>query len=641
MQGTQFRTPRARAVWFAAALCISALPGITVSPSHAARIGTAPEEAQSSSMASAFVNIAPLLKRLRTEAPSSDPDTPVRAEDGVFDSAENTSRFLSSATFGARTEDINVLTGNSASQWFLAQLEEEPSYTWPAFEELQARYEVEDEDDFFWPFSPNTVAFWEYAIEGEDQLRQRMVYALSQLLVVSDFGGELLTDYPSAIAYYRDILTEHAFGNYRDLLEAVTYSPAMGYYLTYLGNLPQDDRTGRMPDENYAREILQLFTIGLVELNPDGTPRLDGDGNQIETYGNEDVTGLARVFTGLDLDEAPYSMSDDFAAELARPMRVFDEQHSLREKRFLGTSIPAGTPGEESLRLALDHIMAHPNVGPFIGRQLIQRFTTSNPSPLYVERVASAFDVGLYVLPDNTTVGTGRKGDLAATLAAVLFDEEALSGGGDNPREFGKPREPVLRFTQWARAFEVDASRADLKPILWETLGNDALAQHPHRSRSVFNFYRPGYVAPGSLTGEAQLTVPELQIVNASSTPGYVNFMTYFIFAIPGESEEDEIEELLEIFEDELGIDLDLEAAEESFAAFYDREIELAGSPEALVAHLNLLLAGGRLEADTQLAIRNLISDIPLEWGDGEGAWLRTVFAVLMTMTSPDYLVQR
>ncbi|MEM1403124.1 MAG: DUF1800 family protein [Pseudomonadota bacterium] len=573
-------------------------------------------------------------------APTPDPGAPT-GEPGnasFFESASSTSRFLSTATFGARMDDIDRLAGSDASVWFLNQLSLPASTVKPIADGYYARLQ----QDSFLPFSPNTMAFWLIAVDGPDQLRWRMAFALSQIMVASDFGGEFLSDFPAAIGYYLDVLATHSLGNYRELLEAVTYTPAMAHYLTYLGNLPADDATGRMPDENYAREILQLFSIGLLELNSDGSVRTGTDGQPIETYSNSDITGLARVFTGLDFTE-PAGFSDEegsISDVLGLPLTMYEDLHSTREKRFLGASIPAGTSGSESIRRALDHIMAHPNVAPFVGRQLIQRFTTSNPSAAYISEVALAFESGRYVLPDNSAVGDGRKGDLAATIAAVLFSNHAQQAIVLDSLDFGKPREPVLRFTQWARAFNVDASAPEYMLALYDTLDNGALAQHPFRSRSVFNFYRPGYVAPGTESGTQGMTVPELQIVNASSIPGYMNFMTFFIFG--GPTEDFEVEEVQAVFEEDGALAFDREAALRSFAPNYERELALASDTAALVQRLDLLLAHGDLSPATEAAIAEVITNIPMDDNeDFDGAFLRVGLAILMTMTAPEYLVQR
>ncbi|MEM6485375.1 MAG: DUF1800 family protein [Pseudomonadota bacterium] len=562
------------------------------------------------------------------------------SRDAVFTSRESTSRFLSLATFGATEEAIASLVGTRAERWFLDQLALEPTLMTPVFEEYTNQFD----SLAFLPASPNTMGFWRHAVSAPDQLRQRMVFALSQILVVSDFGGELLSDVPSAVTYYLDALTRHALGNYRELLEEITYSPAMGHYLTYAGNLPADETTGRMPDENYAREILQLFSIGLVELNDDGSVKTNAEGQAVETYDNRDVTGLARVFTGLEFGAEPDDFDDEselLSAALSQPMTLFEFNHSKHAKTFLDTTIPPNTPGMQSVSMALDRIMAHPNVGPFIGRQLIQRFTTSHPTPAYIREVAGAFNSGRYLLPDNSAVGDGRKGDLSATIAAVLFSPEAHGSKVADSDTFGKPREPILRLTQWMRAFAVDATRPDLAPILYDLLPNELLGQHPYRSRSVFNFYRPGYVAPGSLSGAEGLTVPEFQITNASTNPGYVNVMTHFIFNVGAEGEE--LEELEELF-DEFGLPLDEEQALQAFIAGYERERALSSMPGSLIDHLDMLLAAGQLTDNTRDEIARVLDLIPDPNGLAgeqrfEAQQLRTMLAVLMTMTAPEYLV--
>ena len=576
-----------------------------------------------------------------TSAPptASTPPTPPGPSSTIFETPESITRFLATASFGATPGDISRLQGTDASAWYVDQLEQPVTLTLPIITDFVSEATTEDQSFGFRSIAP-TVAFWSNAVEGPDQLRQRMTFALSQIMVISDANAALLQNQPQAMGYYRDILAQNAFGNFRALLEEVTYSPAMAYYLTYLGNLPADAETGRQPDENYAREVMQLFTIGLVELDDAGTPVLDGDGDPIETYSSDDIDGLARVFTGMDVDnENPYRDP----TVLTRRLRVDDSRHSTLEKSFLGTTIPANTPGEESISRALDTLFQHPNVGPFIGRQLIQRFTASDPSPAYVERVASAFNRGDYVLPDETRVGEGLRGDLTATLAAILFDAEARIEDASLSDRFGKLREPVLRFLQWARAFAVDGSSPELAPILFDTSSANALAQHPYRSSSVFNFYRPGFVAPGTESGKLGMTVPELQIVNASSTPGYVNFMSYFIFGAARSFQSETF--LRQFFEGTRFLDGLEERARRALVADYLDELDIADDPEALVEHLDVLLAHGALGGATKAGIVELIGEIAVpEDGaddDNESRYRRIQLAIVMTMTAPEYLVQR
>ncbi len=371
---------------------------------------------------------------------------------------------------------------------------------------------------------------------------------------------------------------------------------------------------------------MQLFTIGLLLLEFNGVERLDGAGEPIETYTNADVTGLARVFTGLSLNgpEFFYDFATLPADALYSPMGVFPEFHSDLEKSFLGRSIPANTGPTESVDQALDILFNHPNVGPFIARQLIQRFVTGDPTPDYVERVAIAFINGRYTLPNGTSVGAGARGDLSATLAAVLFDAEARTDAARAADDFGKPREPVLRFTAFARAFDVGTLTPENAFILWNTSSPGALAQHPYKSPSVFNFYRPGYVAPGTLSGAAGLTTPELQIVNASSTAGYADFMTYFAFRFAQ--------------------DFETPPRSESFIADYAAELALADNPTALVDRLDRLLTYGEMSQTTRDSIIAMLEAIPLTNQfdpNYDGPAFRVETAVLMAVTSTDFIVQR
>jgi uncharacterized protein (DUF1800 family) len=544
---------------------------------------------------------------------------------GPFSTAASTSRFLSRATFGATVSDIDTLSGGSASDWFRQELgKPASSYLDITKAELQqpGAADPNGEPTFQGRTAPN-FAFWKQAISAPDQLRQRMMYALSQILVISNSQSNLLFDRPTSVAAYQDILSRHALGNYRDLLEDVTYSTAMGEYLTYMQNRKGDIESGRMPDENYARELMQLFTIGLVELDMDGQPRLR-NGEPIETYSNRDVSGLARVFTGMSyaLDGFEPGFVPTTNAALSNPMVFFPEHHETGEKQFLGNTIPAGTGGEASITIALDALMTHPNTPPFIARQLIQRFVSSHPTPGYIRRVANAFAQGRFTLPDNSVVGEGRRGDLAATIAAILFDDEALAEPGVNPRS-GKLREPVLRFTHWARAFDAKALTARHLTALWYTGSADALSQSPFRSPSVFNFYRPGYIAPGTETGAAGLTMPELQLVSASSVPGFVNFMQRFVFADGQRSNDQNIAS--------------------SFIPNYTDEAALADTPVALVDRLNRVLAAGQLRPATQKRIADFLDTVPLsdpQQSTYDGRRQRAMHAVLMVMTATEYTVQ-
>lgn len=528
----------------------------------------------------------------------------------IVDTPEKASIFLNYATFGATRTSIAGLEDASAAEWIRDEIAKPATLL---LDDYVARVAA-GEDMTFQQFSRE---IWAPMITADDQLRQRMAFALSQILVVDDDNQTL------RMAHYYDILSRHAFGNYRDLLDEVTYSPRMAEYLTYLNNRGDREDQGRMPDENYARELLQLFTIGLVELDMNGNPSLGPDGRPTEIYDNDDIAGLARVFTGLSHQgESFWRRADD---GYYTPLIMWEQFHSPHEKSFLGLTIPAGTPGDESVAMALDHIFEHPNLAPFLSRQLIQRFTASSPDPAYVERVATAFENGQYESTDGVTFGTGERGDLAAVIAAILLDDSLLKDEDSLSASDGKIREPVLRFTQLIRAFGAQNIDAANERYLRDARSpSTRLAQHPFRSPSVFNFYRPGFVAPATESGEAGLTAPEFQIVNAASFVGHNNFMASYIQDLSPR------------------IDADVE----SFTPDYSYELSLAEAPEDLVDHLDTLLTGGRMLEATRQNIIGAISELPLD-PDGspdtveEDRLTRVELAVMMAIASPSYIVQR
>ncbi|WP_034767277.1 DUF1800 family protein [Hyphomonas sp. CY54-11-8] len=556
------------------------------------------------------------------------PPPPATQGDSGFSTPESTSRFLTQATFGPTTEDLDTFTGTSASQWLVNEFAKPASLNvaWVTnFLEVPGSRGDEGLVNDRGAEGP-THSFWINAITGDDQLRQRVTFALSQIIVVSHHDSSSSTfRRPITVAYYQDILTRNAFGNYRELLEEITYSPAMAYYLTYFRNQKEDPYSHRMPDENYAREIMQLFTIGLNELNHDGTLKLGADGQPIPTFDNDDVSGLAKVFTGLAPDTGDFDQYNTGIPQAyeARPLVVYPAYHSSSEKTFLGTTIPAGTSGEESIKIALDTLFQHPNMGPFLSRQMIQRLVTSNPSPAYVGRVATAFETGQYTLPDGTSVGDGRRGSMEAMVAAILMDAEARSDEMLAFDTFGKVREPAIRFAQWARAFDASAVTPEDSFNPYDETTDMTLGQIPYQAASVFNFYRPGYVPPGSESGAAGMTVPELQITNSSTLVGYANFMAHFTFAKALQGNQ---------------------AHSTSFIPDYTEERALANDPAALVDHLDTLLASSQLTDATKNNIVQAIDAIPLTNENiyrYDGPLERIGTAVLMVMTSPEYLVQR
>jgi uncharacterized protein (DUF1800 family) len=498
---------------------------------------------------------------------------------------------LSQATFGVTRAEVDRAVALGATAWLDEQFAA-PRTTSHVQWLRNKGYEVEPK-----VFNQEGLDYtvWRKFIASPDQLRQRMVYALSQIFVVSIDAID--ADYPPfSVGNLLDVLEANAFGSYRTLLEQVTLTPVMGRYLSMLGSR-KADTSGRRPDENYAREVMQLFSIGLVMLNADGTPQRV-NGNTLPAYTEADVSGLARAFTGWEYAAAYNTAS---ANRQLLPMTNVASRHESGDKQFLGITVPAGTNGAQSLAQALDRIANHQNVGPFIGKQLIQRLVKSNPSPAYVGRVAAAF---------NNTAGV--RGSLGATLRAVLTDSEARTATAVGTAS-GKLREPVLRFTQWARACAVTSASDQWK---LGDLSDPAtrLGQSPMHSPSVFNFYRPGYVPAGTPVAAAGLVAPEFQITTETSVAGYLNFMQGAIANTSGIQ----------------GSDL---------KADYAAWLPLAGNVQALVAECNLLFAAGTLSAATVGTITNAVSSMAT---NSQTDQLRRIqAAVLLTMAAPDYLVQQ
>ncbi|MDP9095722.1 MAG: DUF1800 domain-containing protein [Pseudomonadota bacterium] len=439
---------------------------------------------------------------------------------------------------------------------------------------------------------------WQKLLSSPDTLRQRITLALSEIMVVAIDGLVGAGWRAFAAANYLDLLETNAFGNYRSLMQEISTNTAMGMFLTFRGSKKANPATGSLPDENYARELMQLFTIGLVQLNLDGTPLLNG-GAATPTYALSDITGLAPVFTGWDFDlggqsGAIASATPDF---LRRPMVQVGSRYEPSAKTFLGTTIAAGTDAVSAMKAALDTIFANLNVGPFVSKQLIQHLVTSNPSSAYVARVATVFN-------DD---GTGVKGNLRGVVKAILLDDEARSATIAASPSAGKLREPILRFTGWARAWNVaSASNA------WN-VGNTSdpatrLSQSPLRSPTVFNFFRPGYVPPNSAIASASLVAPEFQLNNESSVVGVVNYMQRAVAGGVGD-----------------------------LLADYSPLISLADDTNALMAEINLVLVADQLSPATASTIATAVATLPT---GTDALRLKRIYAALtLTVAAPEYVV--
>ena len=497
-------------------------------------------------------------------------------------------RFLTQATFGPTLDDINAVSGPKNFDAWLTQQKSVPvSLELPYLNGQNKTYNQSDRIE----------AWWHNAILGRDQLRQRMAFALSEIMVVSDQATPLDVA-PDGVAYYYDVLARNALGNFRDLLENVTLSPAMGHYLNMFQSSKPDPANGIRSDENYAREVMQLFTVGLTQLNPDGTPRLDSTGSGIPTFTQSDVANLARVLTGWAWSGGVtfYSTKTNWTA----PMQPYESFHDRDSKVIIGnTAIPAGMNAHPELDLALDALFQHPNVGPFIGKQLIERLVTSNPSPAYVARVAQVFN-------DN---GAGVRGDLFAVARAILLDPEARAPTPSVSSD--KLREPLLRVSELWRAFSARAAngRYDYPQ------GNATLDQSPVGAPSVFNFFRPDF-SPVGVLSQAGLVAPEFQITNESTAVRLSNEMRRLsgLYRTSGSGSAAPGDVLL-----------DFKAFEAS-----------AAQPENLLDALNLLLMSGQMPAAMRQTLLDFASAIPADQLD-----LRIAEVLHLIVTSPQYAAQR
>jgi uncharacterized protein (DUF1800 family) len=521
-----------------------------------------------------------------TASPPPPPPPPPAA---VLPTATQASRFLGQSSMGSSKADIAAVQSSGYDAWLATQFSTARATS--HWDWLVAQgYNVAANMNSQLGFNPTV---WRQAIASQDQLRQRIGLSLLDFLVVG-IDGLNIGWKTFAAAAYLDILLDNAFGNFRDLIEKISLSPTMGVYLTYVRNKKANAAAGSVPDENYARELMQLFTIGLYKLNADGTQALVG-GKPVESYVQEDVSGLARVFTGFS-----YATNINGTPDRLRvPMIQIAGDHELGAKTFLGTTIPAGTDGMASLKIALDTIFAHPNMPPFISKQLIQRLVTSNPSAAYVGRVSAIF----------ANNGSGVRGDMKAIIRAILLDDEARNEANLTSSSFGKLREPVIRLTNWARAFGV-TSPSEAWNFGDTSSTATRLGQSIGRSPSVFNYFRPGYSPPNTAISSSGLVGPEFQITSDTSVIAYVNYMQALIQSGAGDAR-----------------------------ANYADILTKAADAQALVDEVNLVLAAGQLSATSLATIRTAVESISATATNGPIN--RVYTAILLVMAAPEYIAQK
>ena len=511
-------------------------------------------------------------------------------------SQADASRFLTQATFGPTTAEITKLMNQGYSAWIASQM---------AFPETSHLTATRADATAYPPTGTFPItqqdrhaAWWSIVLNGQDQLRQRVAFALSELFVTSDVASALANQ-PEALANYNDMLANDAFGNYRKLLEDVTLNPAMGNYLNMLRNQKANPAKGTAADENYAREVMQLFTIGLNQLQPDGTLKLSSTGLPIATYTQDTVTQTANVFTGWAYYSTVKTPSFLGATpDYLDPMMLYPAYHDLTQKTIVGgVVLPANQDGATDLKAELDTLFNHPNTGPFVVKQLIQRLVTSNPSPGYVYRVAQVF----------ANDGTGTRGNLGAVVKAILLDYEARSSVVVANSGYGKLREPLLRMTELYRAFNAAAQTGRYAIFNPET----NLAQAALRSPTVFNFFLPTYVSPGTLA-DAGLVAPEFQITTASTSISVPNniYNAIYTSATPATT----------------AIVLDLSALTAS-----------GTDPAPMIKLLSELFCGGAMSAALQSQITTSVATLPKTTASLDIAR----YALYLTLTSPEAAIQR
>lgn len=535
-------------------------------------------------------------------------------DEGTLQRKALAARFLKQATFGPSMNDIEALAESDLN--FESWIDNQQQL--PIGSHLDHYYSIglsdpidpkKDEVRPEYKGGPATLkitVWWDLALLSEDQLRQRMAWALSQIFVLGE-SGSLANQYPIQWVNWYDILVRNSFGNFRDLLGEVTYSPKMGDYLTYYNNRKANGK--QLPDENYAREVMQLFTIGLWMLNNDGTLQLDNNGEPIPTYDNFHITELAKVFTGLIRE---INKPDKYwTPNRVDPMRENNNQHDKSAKEmFDGTILPAGRNTKTDIDHALDVLFNHSNTPPFISYRLIQRFVSSNPSPAFVERVSNIF----------INNGNGVRGDLGAVIKAILLDPEARDAGYMIDENRGKLREPLLKFTQLCRAF--DLQHNDQNPHFWMQPFDDDFGMSPYKYPTVFNFYLPEYVPSGDIE-DAGLVAPEFQILDDST-----GLKTFEVFRklieqglVGGIAAGNNPRPTLNYMRPGEADTLELQIAE-------------SGNVEELIDHLDLLLTHQTLGANSKAIIANSIMTIPSIFPVE-----RLKRAILLISMSPEFAV--
>lgn len=569
---------------------------------------------------------------------------------------QRAAQFLSHATFGAQKEEVQDLADRmvqigvrrACSEWIDDQFALPPSFQVDTIDQMMSDHGFTvDSEEYVTRYRYH--AFYHNALKGPDQLRQRVAWALSQIFVISDRGGEFndgavnrdgVPHWYGPSNYY-DKLVAGASGNYRQILEDISLHPVMGIYLSHLRNVKADPENNVFPDENYAREIMQLFSIGLHELHIDGRPKVDAEGNLIPTYDNDTIENLARVFTGLTYSRAEYFLYGE-PRDLVSPMSMWEQHHDSNEKVLpSGAILPSHSAavgdGMQDIRAALDDLVAHNNVAPFIAIRLIQRLVRSNPSRAYIRRVARAFNRS----PE------GIRGDLKATVKAVLMDPEAFRGirvrsyrsptrlsVESRGTQYSRLQEPMMRYLTMVRCLNPEVTyNGQRSSWMMMSRTQDELGQSPFGAPSVFNFYLPTYQPPGPLASavatrrhpDPRLVAPEFQLMTTVMANRYANRIRYELYnggiefthwSPTGNHNRSEIRYPFEQWVQRINDD-----------------------PESVVDELNWLLCGGTLEDETKRVVVESMRDVVVArpWVSDHHRFTSILYAIV---SSPDYVIR-
>jgi uncharacterized protein (DUF1800 family) len=510
---------------------------------------------------------------------------------------DNASRFLTQATFGITSaQEVQAVRDYGIEAWLDRQFSlPAPSHLTYLAQQAPRTMNGKPVDEMAYE------AIWQQWLYSPAQLRARMSFALSQIFVVSNIAPDLE---PTAMASYMDMLNRNAFGNYRQLLEDVTLHPAMGYYLNMIESEKENPDKGTHPNENYPREVLQLFSIGLVQLNLDGTPKKDAEGKTIPTFNEDVVKGFAKAFSGWSFGARDTTKSDMFAngdENWTVPMQAWASKHSTATKLLLdGKTISAGQTPQQDLAAALDSIANHPNVAPFISRRLIQRLVSSNPTPAYIQRVATIF----------TNNGAGARGDLRAVVQAILTDPEARDPSTVTSVLYGKQREPVIRFANMLRALNAK-SISGHNEIHYLDSADNALGQSPLLAPSVFNFFSPDFKSPGEIATSG-MNAPEFQATTETTVVGALNFFARLV--------------------KDGGYGYKVNQLKLEFSLFDD----VAGDAGALIDKINLIFMNQGISAATRTSMMRAINSI-----DVKSKTERIRAALILTAVAPEFVIQK